>query len=137
KKRPSGAFSPFPRRGAPKLQSSAERTPQRPSGSSHASGRGGWVPKPHGGATTPKALFFGAPPRFFGQDQRNGVEQAAQRKDNAGQNGEFLPPEIHIPPDGEKPRSCMTRLARAGQLTLCLRFTSFCGQICLQTRGRS
>ena len=80
KKRPSGAFSPFPRRGAPKLQSSAERTPQRPSGSSHASGRGGRVPKPHGGATTPKALFFGAPPRFFGQDQRNGVEQAAQPK---------------------------------------------------------
>ena len=75
KKRPSGAFSPFPRRGAPKLQSSAERTPQRPSGSSHASGRGGWVPKPYGGVTTPKALFFGAPPRFFGQDQRNGVDK--------------------------------------------------------------
>ena len=28
----------------------------------------------------PKAFFFGAPPRFFGQDQRNGVEHAAQPK---------------------------------------------------------
>ena len=27
------------------------------------------------GAPPPQALFFGAPPRFFGQDQRNGVEQ--------------------------------------------------------------
>ena len=80
KKRPSGAFSPFLRRGAPKLQSSAERTPQRPSGSSHASGRGGWVPKPYGGVTTPKALFFGAPPHFFGQDQRNGVDSQHQPK---------------------------------------------------------
>ena len=26
------------------------------------------------GAPPPQALFFGAPPRFFGQDQRNGVE---------------------------------------------------------------
>ena len=32
------------------------------------------------GAPPPQALFFGAPPRFFGQDQRNGVEQAAQPK---------------------------------------------------------
>ena len=80
KKRPSGAFSPFPRRGAPKLQSSAERTPQRPSGSSHASGRGGWVPKPYGGVTTPIAFFFGAPPHFFGQDQRNGVDSQHQPK---------------------------------------------------------
>ena len=29
------------------------------------------------GAPPPQAFFFGAPPRFFGQDQRNGVEQAA------------------------------------------------------------
>ena len=33
------------------------------------------------GAPPPQAPFFGAPPRFFGQDQRNGVEQAAQGKD--------------------------------------------------------
>ena len=26
------------------------------------------------GAPPPQALFFGAPPRFFGQDQRNGVD---------------------------------------------------------------
>ena len=32
------------------------------------------------GAPPPQAFFFGAPPRFFGQDQRNGVEQAAQPK---------------------------------------------------------
>ena len=98
KKRPSGAFSPFPRRGAPKLQSSAERTPQRPSGSSHASGRGGWVPKPYGGVTTPKALFFGAPPRFFGQDQRNGVETAAQGKAQQDKTASSTHPQ---PPGGD------------------------------------
>ena len=27
------------------------------------------------GAPPPQALFFGAPPRFFGQDQRNGVDK--------------------------------------------------------------
>ena len=33
-------------------------------------------PETSRGRHHPKALFFGAPPRFFGQDQRNGVEQA-------------------------------------------------------------
>ena len=47
-------------------------------------------PETSRGRHHPKALFFGAPPRFFGQDQRNGVEQAAQGKDNRQQNGEFL-----------------------------------------------
>ena len=32
------------------------------------------------GAPPPQALFFGAPPRFFGQDQRNGVESQHQPK---------------------------------------------------------
>ena len=32
------------------------------------------------GAPPPQAPFFGAPPRFFGQDQRNGVEQQHQPK---------------------------------------------------------
>ena len=45
------------------------------------------------GAPPPQAFFFGAPPRFFGQDQRNGVEHAAQGKDNQQQTGEFLPPQ--------------------------------------------
>ncbi len=45
------------------------------------------------GAPPPQALFFGAPPRFFGQDQRNGVETAAQGKDNQQQYGEFRPPQ--------------------------------------------
>ena len=72
KKRPSGAFSPFPRRGAPKLQSSAERTPQRPSGTSHASGRGGWVPKPHGGATTPSAFLWGSTPFLWARPKKWG-----------------------------------------------------------------
>ena len=36
-------------------------------------GEARWVPKPHG-APPPQAPFFGAPPRFFGQDQRNGVD---------------------------------------------------------------
>ena len=72
KKRPSGAFSPFLRRGAPKLQSSAERTPQRPSGSSHASGRGGRVPKPHGGATTPSAFLWGSTPFLWARPKKWG-----------------------------------------------------------------
>ena len=42
-------------------------------------GRGGWD------ATCPvaasKARFFGAPPRFFAQEQRNGVEQAVGVRD--------------------------------------------------------
>ena len=29
----------------------------------------------------PKARFFGAPPRFFAQEQRNGVERAAGGRD--------------------------------------------------------
>ena len=49
-------------------------------------------PETSRGRHHPKAFFFGAPPRFFGQDQRNGVEQAAQGKDNQKQNGEFLQP---------------------------------------------
>ena len=32
------------------------------------------------GASPPQAFFFGAPPRFFGQDQRNGVESQHQPK---------------------------------------------------------
>ena len=72
KKRPSGAFSPFLRRGAPKLQSSAERTPQRPSGTSHASGRGGRVPKPHGGATTPSAFLWGSTPFLWARPKKWG-----------------------------------------------------------------
>ena len=39
-----------------------------------ASGRGGRGCQPYGGAEAQKAHSFGAPPRFFWQGQRNGVE---------------------------------------------------------------
>ena len=71
------AFSPFPRRGAPKFKSvrgadtlAVGHGRQRRVG--EAGGAGTSVRRDQ-----PKAFFFGAPPRFFGQDQRNGVEQAA------------------------------------------------------------
>jgi len=42
-------------------------------------GRGGWDPTPPVAAS--KARFFGAPPRFFAQEQRNGVESAVGGND--------------------------------------------------------
>ena len=35
----------------------------------------------------PKARFFGAPPRFFAQEQRNGVERAGPARSIAQENG--------------------------------------------------
>ena len=58
-------------------------------------------PETSRGRHHPKAPFFGAPPRFFGQDQRNGVETAAKGKTNRQQNGEFLPAKTH-PPGGAR-----------------------------------
>ena len=52
------------------------------------------------GAPPPQALFFGAPPRFFGQDQRNGVELAAQGKTDQQRIGEFRPPAEKTAPAG-------------------------------------
>ena len=40
-------------------------------------------PETSRGRHHPKAPFFGAPPRFFGQDQRNGVEQQHKAKPTA------------------------------------------------------
>ena len=40
-------------------------------------------PETSRGRHHPKAFFFGAPPRFFGQDQRNGVEQQHKVKPTA------------------------------------------------------
>ena len=74
KKRPSRAFSQLPRRGAPKLQSVRRADTLAAEWVLRASGRGGRGCQPYGGAEAQKAHFFGAPPRFFGQDQRNGVE---------------------------------------------------------------
>ena len=52
------------------------------------------------GAPPPQALFFGAPPRFFGQDQSNGVELAAQGKTDQQRIGEFRPPAEKTAPAG-------------------------------------
>ena len=52
------------------------------------------------GAPPPQALFFGAPPHFFGQDQRNGVELAAQAKTDQQRIGEFRPPAEKTAPAG-------------------------------------
>ena len=99
KKRPSGAFSPFLRRGAPKLQSSAERTPQRPSGSSHASGRGGWVPKPHGGATTPSAFLWGSTPFLWARPKKWGGIGSTNVKTR--KTIRRVPPSQNPPPGGD------------------------------------
>ena len=40
-------------------------------------------PETSRGRHHPKAFFFGAPPRFFGQDQRNGVERQPELKQNS------------------------------------------------------
>ena len=99
KKRPSGAFSPFLRRGAPKLQSSAERTPQRPSGSSHASGRGGWVPKPHGGVTTPSVFLWGSTPFLWARPKKwGGICSTRQNQPTAKRR---VPPSQTPPPGGD------------------------------------
>ncbi len=47
------------------------------------------------GAPPPQALFFGAPPRFFGQDQRNGVE--LQHNLKSSRTKRRVPP-THTPP---------------------------------------
>ena len=98
KKRPSGAFSPFLRRGAPKLQSSAERTPQRPSGTSHASGRGGRVPKPHGGATTPSAFLWGSTPFLWARPKKWGGTRSTNLK--SSRTNRRVPPSQNPPPGG-------------------------------------
>ena len=47
-------------------------------------------PETSRGRHHPKAFFFGAPPRFFGQDQRNGVEQ--QHKVKPSRTKRRVPP---------------------------------------------
>ena len=54
-----------------------------------ASGRGGRGRNVGASGTSPKAFFFGAPPRFFGQDQRNGVERAGLSTNTQQRIGEF------------------------------------------------
>ena len=77
-----------------------------------ASGRGGRGRNVRASGPA-QAFFFGAPPRFFGQDQRNGVEQAAKGKDNRQQYGEFLQPNVRA---GVEPRP-YGRAARSRALT--------------------
>src|SRR5699024_4006265 len=48
------------------------------------------------GALPPQALFFGAPPRFFGQDQRNGVDRQRKVKTTANKTASSSNP----PPGG-------------------------------------
>ena len=63
-----------------------------------ASGRGGRGCQPYGGAEAQKAHFFGAPPRFFWQGQRNGVDKQHNVKPNQQQTGELL--QAKLPPGG-------------------------------------
>ena len=63
------------------------------------------------GAPPPQALFFGAPPRFFGQDQRNGVDKQHNLK--SSRTNRRVPP-TH-PRAGMEPRpygtGCAPRFA--------------------------
>ncbi len=63
-----------------------------------ASGRGGRGCQPYGGAEAQKTHFFGAPPHFFGRDQRNGVDKQYNVKPNQQQTGELL--QAKLPPGG-------------------------------------
>ena len=98
KKRPSGAFSQLPRRGAPKLQSVRRADTLAAEWVLRASGRGGRGCQPYGGAEAQKAHFFGAPPHFFGLAQRNGVDKQYNVKPNQQQTGELL--QAKLPPGG-------------------------------------
>ena len=61
-------------------------------------------PETSRGRHHPKKRFsLGLHPVSLGKTKEMGWNWQHQRKDNAGQNGEFLPPEIHTPQTEKNP----------------------------------